>query len=109
MPPSKESSSPIRVRVGAKQTVQVRPYESVVVEMSIELDVGTSQKELMEAVQNADVVYTLIREKVAARAFEVRTSEGTSPVAASSVGGREWTGRAAPPGSRGNSVKKSGG
>jgi len=77
----------------------------VVVEMSIEMDVGTPVKEVVGAVQNADTLYTLIHEKVAARAFEARTQvtpDLTVPVA----GGREWTGRAAPPGSRGSSVKK---
>lgn len=103
----KKDQASIRVRVGAKQTVQVRPYESVVVEMSIEMDAGTLVKEVVEAVQNADALYTLIREKVAARAFEARLhGSSVEDTPNSPVGGREWTGRAAPPGSRGSSVKK---
>ncbi len=68
----KRSGTPMRVRVAAKETIQLRPYETTVVEIGIEVDHGTPKAEIVQAIDDAEVIYTLLRDKVHARAAEER-------------------------------------
>ena len=104
---------PIRVWVGAKRTVRLREYESASVEMAVEIDAGTPRKEIEAAVKDADLMYAVMNERVAARAFEARVQAASedrsgkrsapAKVEAAFSGG-EWTAKPAPPGSRGSKV-----
>ena len=106
---------PIRVWVGAKRTVRLREYESASVEMAVEVDAGTPRKEIEAAVKDADLMYAVMNERVAARAFEAKVQAAaedrkggrttqTNRLAVKSVLDGEWTSRPAPPGSRGSKV-----
>lgn len=106
---------PIRVWVGAKRTVRLREYESASVEMAVEVDAGTPRKEIEAAVKDADLMYAVMNERVAARAFEARTQAAAEDRSGklmkpmnvtTAFSGGEWTAKAAPPGSRGSKVGK---
>ena len=105
--------APIRIKLVAEQTVQLRPYESARAVMGVELDAGTSRKEVVDAIADADVIYEVLREKVSARAFEAKVQAKREdeeaqavPVVGPKVGKGEWTRKAAPAGARGSAVRK---
>ena len=104
---------PIRVWVGAKRTVRLRDYESASVEMAVEVDAGTPRREIEAAVKDADLMYAVMNERVAARAFEAKVqaagedrkgSRSASANVTAAFSGGGWTAKAAPPGSRGSKV-----
>ena len=113
----KNGRLPARLWIAAKYTIQPRSYESVVVELGIEVDAGTPFAEVRRLIAEADAAYAVLQEKVAARAFEARqqaaAEDGKLPsgpgTAAGSakrppVGGGGWTSR--PGGPRPGSRKK---
>lgn len=63
---------PARLWIAAKYTIRPRDYESIVVELGVEVDAGTPAAEVQRLVAEADAAYAILQEKVAARAFQAR-------------------------------------
>lgn len=104
---------PARLWIAAKYSIRPRDYESVAVELGIELDAGTPPAEVKRLIAEADAAYAVLQEKVAARAFEARQQAaaedgkaGTAVPAAKRppVGGGGWTSK--PGGPRPGSGRK---